>query len=333
MASIAPIRAKVGGPIAAAVPADAGGLRFDQALARLFPEFSRTRLQSWIRSGRARIDGRTLRPKDRVYAGATVVLEPEDDAEVDAQPENLPLEIVHEDAALLVINKAPGQVVHPGAGNRDGTLLNALLHHAPELARLPRAGIVHRLDKDTSGLLVVARTLKAHKRLVEQLQARTMRREYAAVAVGRLISGGTVEGQIGRHPLDRTRFAVRDSGKPAVTHYRIVERFPRHTRLRVSLETGRTHQIRVHMAHIRYPLVGDPLYGGRLRIPTDAREPLASVLRQFRRQALHAETLGLVHPDSGTRCEWRAEPPEDLQNLLRVLRAGNAAGGGSTHAV
>lgn len=237
-------------------------------------------------------------------------------------PQALPLEIVFEDEHLLVVNKPSGLVVHPAAGNPDGTLLNRLLHHAPELATLPRAGIVHRLDKDTTGLLVVAKTLPAHKGLVEQLQARSIKREYRALVVGVLVTGGTVEGAVGRHPVERTRMAVVSGGKPAVTHYRVIERLPAHTFLKVELETGRTHQIRVHLAHIRHPLVGDPLYGGRPRLPKGGTEDQIRALQGFRRQALHAVRLRLTHPVSGQVLEWEAPIPEDFRGLLSALRGG-----------
>ncbi len=303
------------------IPDALAGLRLDQALAELLPHFSRSKLQSWIRSGHALINGRTMAPKQRVCGGERVELEPHLEETAGSQAEAIPLDIVYEDAALLIVNKPAGLVVHPAAGHRAGTLVNALLHYAAELAYLPRAGIVHRLDKDTSGLLMIARSLPAHHSLVEQLQARSIQREYLALVQGRLSAGGTVSEPIGRHPVDRKRFAVRGAGKPAVTHYRVVERFPRHTLVRVKLETGRTHQIRVHMAHIGYPLVGDPVYGGRLRIPPGGAEPLSAALRAFKRQALHAARLGLIHPGTGEACVWEADLPEDMHRLLLMLRA------------
>ena len=233
----------------------------------------------------------------------------------------MPLEILYEDSALIVLNKPPGLVVHPGAGNREGTLVNALLHHAPELANVPRAGVVHRLDKDTSGLLVVARTLAAHTHLVAQLQARTVKREYFAIVAGVMTAGGTIEAPVGRHPSERTRMAVVVGGREAVTHYRVLERFRGHTYVRVNLETGRTHQIRVHMAHLHYPLVGDPTYGGRLRLPADSSSTLREALRHFKRQALHAGVLGLIHPESGAALQWDAPLPADMQQLLEALRS------------
>jgi 23S rRNA pseudouridine1911/1915/1917 synthase len=235
------------------------------------------------------------------------------------QGEDIPLTIVYEDEEIIIVNKPAGMVVHPAAGNYDGTLVNALLHHAPELNEVPRAGIVHRLDKETSGLLAVARTLKSQKHLVEMLQARVMKRQYQAVACGVMTAGGTVNAPIDRHPVDRKRMAVVANGKPAVTHYRVMERFRIHTHIRVDLETGRTHQIRVHMAHIHYPLVGDPVYGSRLRLPSDCSAELADFLRNFKRQALHAARLGLEHPTTGEMMEWEAPLPEDMQQLIRLL--------------
>lgn len=228
--------------------------------------------------------------------------------------------MVYEDDALLVINKPAGLVVHPAVGNRNGTMQNALLHYAPELAGLPRAGIVHRLDKNTTGLLVVARTLAAHKHLVDKLQNREFEREYLTVVNGVMTAGGTVDAPIGRHPVDRLRMAVNESGKPAVTHYRVIERFRAHTWVRVQLETGRTHQIRVHMAYKRYPIVGDPTYGGRFRVPPDSSESLLNTLRDFRRQALHAARLGLQHPETGEMMQWEVPVPEDMEKLIQALQ-------------
>lgn len=301
------------------------GMRLDQALAELFSSYSRARLQQWVRNGLVTVDDRQLRAKDKVLGGERVDVMATLEDEVSSQPQRIPLEILYEDETLLVINKPAGLVVHPAAGNPDGTMLNALLHHAPELVSVPRAGIVHRLDKETSGLLVVARTLKAQTHLVQQLQERAFEREYEAVAVGVMLSGGSVDAPIGRHPVDRKRMAVTQRGRPAVTHYRVAERFRAHTHVRVHLETGRTHQIRVHMAHIRYPLFGDPVYGGRLRIPPQSSEQFTEALRNFRRQALHAVRLGLTHPESGEVMQWQAPLPADMEYLLHVLRADNAA--------
>lgn len=304
----------------ARIPEESAGRRFDQVLAELFPDFSRSRLSAWVRAGRARLDGERVKPRHKVSGGELVDLEPvpEPDERVRAEP--IALDIVHEDQSLLVINKPPGLVVHPAAGNRAGTLQNALLHHDPGLASVPRAGIVHRLDKDTSGLMVVARTLPAHKSLVDQLQARSMGREYDVVVRGVVTAGGTVDAPIGRHPRQRKRMAVVDDGKPAVSVYRVRERFRAHSRLSVRLESGRTHQIRVHMAHIRHPVVGDPVYGGRPAFPKGVASSLREVLERFPRQALHAETLRLVHPDTGEEAAWSASCPADMQGLIDRLR-------------
>ncbi len=307
----------------ARVPADMGGMRFDQVASGLFPEFSRARLQTWIRDGQLTLNGRKAKPKERLIGGEELRLEAELEPQGEWEPEAIDLDILYEDEDLLVINKPAGLVVHPAAGNHTGTLLNALLHHCPAIEGIPRAGIVHRLDKDTTGLMVVAKTLSAHTDLVDQLQERIVSREYEAVAVGTMTGGGTVEARIGRHPKQRKQMAVvEEGGKRAVTHYRLVERFPSHTHIRVKLETGRTHQIRVHMAHIRHPLVGDPIYGGRFKIPKGASDELIEALKDFPRQALHAASLGLEHPTTGEYCEWSAPLPEDFQALLKALKAG-----------
>jgi len=303
-------------------------MRLDQVLAELFAQYSRARLQKWIKQGDILVNGHSMRPRDKVLGGEEVVvrvkLEPE--TRFEAQP--IALDIVFEDEHILVINKPAGLVVHPAAGNPDGTMLNALLHHAPELVNVPRAGIVHRLDKETSGLLVVARTLESQTALVEQLQAREFLREYETVVTGVMTAGGTVDAPIGRHPVQRKRMAVvPTSGKPAITHYRVLERYRAHTYVSVRLETGRTHQIRVHMAHIHYPLVGDPVYGGRLKLPKQCSEGLAQQLRHFRRQALHARHLGIVHPGTGEAMDWHLPTPADMQLLLDSLRQDVAAAG------
>jgi 23S rRNA pseudouridine1911/1915/1917 synthase len=301
------------------VPGDLAGQRLDAVLARMYPDYSRSRIRQWIEAGWVRLDGEVPRPRDQAPAGARVEIEARMEVASDDQPEAIPLDVIYEDGSLLVINKPPGLVVHPAAGNRAGTLVNALLHHAPELARLPRAGIVHRLDKETSGLLVIARTLEAHTDLVRQLQARTVGREYRALVHGTVVAGGTVNAPVGRHPVDRKRMAVVPCGKQAVTHYRVEERFDAHTLLRVNLETGRTHQIRVHMAYIHHPIVGDPVYGGRLKIPAGLSETAQAVLRGFRRQALHAARLELLHPATGEGMGWEAPMPQDLAALLKAL--------------
>lgn len=304
------------------VPNERAGQRLDVVAAELFADFSRGRLQEWIRQGQLRVDGEQRRPKDKLAGGEQLTLQAEVEAEGDWQAQPIALDIVHEDSELLVINKPAGLVVHPAAGNPDGTLLNALLHHAPELRNLPRAGIVHRIDKDTTGLLVVARTFKAQNSLVQQLQARTMGREYEAVVQGAMTGGGSVDQPIGRHPTQRIKMAVVRDGKPALTHYRIATRFEHYTHVRVQLETGRTHQIRVHMAHIGYPLVGDPVYGGRLRLPSGISDELADTLRRFGRQALHAARLELIHPGSGESMAWHMPLPQDMVELLQQLQAG-----------
>ena len=303
------------------LPAALAGLRLDQALARALPQYSRARLQAWIEAGAVRVDGRPPRARDRVIGGERVSIEARLEAQVPMEPDAMPLQVVHRDEALLVIDKPAGLVMHPGAGNVRGTLQNALLAYDPALARVPRAGIVHRLDKDTSGLLVIARTPEAHAALVAALAAREIERHYLAICTGAMTGGGTVEQPIGRHRTDRTRMAVRSDGREAVTHFRIVRRFRAHTLVRCRLETGRTHQIRVHLAHIGHPLVGDPVYGGRRRLPPAASEALVAALRSFRRQALHAESLALVHPVTGESLRWKSPLPADMQALLAVLEA------------
>ena len=302
------------------IPDAMAGLRLDQAAAELFADYSRERLKAWIKAGDLTLDGRPAKPREKVYGGEWLRLATEIEEETRFAPEEIPLDVVYEDDEVLVVDKPAGLVVHPAAGNPDGTLLNALLHHCPRLAGVPRAGIVHRLDKDTTGLMVVAKTLAAQAALVAQLQARTVSREYDAACVGVMTSGGTVDAPIGRHPKDRKRQAVTASGKPAVTRYRVVERFRAHTHVRCRLETGRTHQIRVHLAHLRYPLVGDPTYGGRLKLPPGAAEPLKEILREFPRQALHARKLAFVHPGSGETVTFRSALPDDILMLLDYLR-------------
>lgn len=307
--------------LTAIIPLRFARQRLDAVLVELFPDYSRSRLQSWIKSGKVLLNGQVPKARDKVLGDEQVEIhldpEPVND---ECQPQAIPLNIVYEDDDLLVINKPVGLVVHPAAGHQDGTLQNALLHYDSSLEEVPRAGIVHRLDKDTTGLLVVARNLKAHKNLVDQLQARTVHREYQAIVMGVMTAGGTVVAPIGRHPRDRKRMGVREDGKEAITHYRISERYRGHTRIKVNLETGRTHQIRVHMAHINYPLVGDAVYGGRLKFPRGATEALKDALRAFNRQALHAARLGLNHPASGEHREWQADLPEDMKQLIATLR-------------
>ncbi len=302
------------------IPVELAGLRLDQALARLLPDYSRSRLKEWIEAGRVSVENRTPRPRDPLSGGERVVVNAEMPAAETVTPQAIDIDIVHADDSLLVVNKRAGLVVHPGAGNRDRTLQNALLHYDPALASLPRAGILHRLDKDTSGVLVVARTLAAHTALTRQLQAREIEREYEAICVGVMTAGGTIDRAIARHRTDRVRMAVRDDGREAVTHYRVIERYRAHTHVRVSLETGRTHQIRVHFAHIRHPLVGDSTYGGRMLLPRGATPALIAALRSFSRQALHASRLKLVHPHLHRDIEWRAPLPADMKVLVQVLR-------------
>lgn len=307
--------------MAALVPAELDGERLDQAAARLFPEYSRSRLQTWIKSGELRVDGQQCRPRDKVTEGAALEIAAELVVEISWEAQPIDLDIIYEDASIVVLNKPAGLVVHPAAGHADGTLVNALLAYSPELAQLPRGGIVHRLDMETSGIMVVARTLAAHHHLVAQLQARTVKREYCAVCIGAMTGGGTVDAPMGRHPRQRKKMAVLAAGgKTAITHYRVAQRFGHHTRITVNLETGRTHQIRVHMAHRRYPLVGDPVYGGRPRIPKGASAELIDALRGFPRQALHAQALGLIHPDTGEEMRFECPLPEDMVGLLDILQ-------------
>jgi 23S rRNA pseudouridine1911/1915/1917 synthase len=306
------------------LPRQAAGLRFDQALARALPQYSRALLASWIEAGAVAVDGRPLRGKDKVLGGEQVRIEARLPAVTAVSAQPLPLAVMFSDAALLVIDKPAGLVVHPGAGHAGHTLQNALLALDTRLALVPRAGLVHRLDKDTSGLLLVARTPEAHTALSAALAACAVRREYLAVCTGVMTAGGTVDAPLGRHRSQRTHMAVRADGRAAVTHYRVVRRFRAHTLVRVTLETGRTHQIRVHLAHIGFPLVGDPLYGGRRRIPAGCTPALAAELRSFPRQALHAARLALTHPLSGRELQWQAPLPQDMQRLLDALQADQA---------
>jgi 23S rRNA pseudouridine1911/1915/1917 synthase len=302
-------------------PFEMSGERLDIVLASLFPDYSRARLQRWIKDGAVQIDGVVkTKQKDKLYGGEVISLQVVLEPEGEWLPEQMPLEICYEDDAILVVNKPINLVVHPAAGNRTGTLLNGLIHYDPKLIQVPRAGIVHRLDKDTSGLMVVARTLQAQTALVEQLQARSVKREYEAVVVGSLTGGGQVNQPIGRHAVDRKRMAVNRAGREAITHYRLLERFRSHCHIRLQLETGRTHQIRVHMSHLRHPLVGDSVYGGRLRIPSGCSEALQELLRGYGHQSLHAIQLGLEHPVTGESMSWQSERPADMEQLLAQLR-------------
>ena len=303
------------------LPAAAAGYRLDQVLAGQLPQYSRSLLQRWLRDGSIVLDGKAARASARVAGGELVVVRAAPAIDTRVGAEDIALDIVHEDRSLLVINKPAGMVVHPGAGNREHTLQNALLSHDPKLARVPRAGLVHRLDKDTTGLLVVARTLAVHAKLVAALQAHEIGREYLALCAGLPTGGGTIDKSIGRHRTQRTRMAVRADGRDAVTHYTIEERFRGHTLLRVRLETGRTHQIRVHFAHAGYPVFGDQEYGGRARQLSGASAALSALLQGFRRQALHACRLTLRHPVSGKEYRFEAPLPKDLRALLTALRA------------
>ncbi|WP_011200984.1 23S rRNA pseudouridine(1911/1915/1917) synthase RluD [Basfia succiniciproducens] len=298
------------------------GQRLDQTLAELFPDYSRSRLKTWIEDELVLLNGKVANiPREKVYGGEQVEITVEIEDENRFEPQNIPLNIVYEDDDILVINKPKDFVVHPGAGNPNGTVLNALLYHYPQITEVPRAGIVHRLDKDTTGLMVVAKTIPAQTQLVRALQKRKITREYEAIAFGIMTKGGTVDEPMSRHPTKRTLMAVHPMGKPAVTHYRVMEHFRNYTRLRLRLETGRTHQIRVHMAHIAHPLLGDQTYGGRPRPPKNASEEFMSVLRNFQRQALHAIMLRLEHPITGELMEWHAPLPEDFVELVNALKA------------
>lgn len=305
--------------LTARVPEELAGMRLDQCLAEIFPDYSRSKLQTWLKDGRVLVDGEQRKGREKLDGGEEIELDAEAEQVVEYDAEDIPLDIIYEDESILIVNKPAGLVVHPAVGNWTGTLVNALLNHVPSLDTLPRAGIVHRIDKDTSGLLMVAKTLQAHNSLVEQLQERSIHREYLALVKGWMTAGGTVDQPIGRHPVDRKRNAVRRDGKEAVTHYRLEQRFKRHTLIRVKLETGRTHQIRVHMSHINYPLVGDQTYGGRFQMPAECNPALADALRNFKRQALHATKLGLDHPETGEYMEWEQPMPEDMQNLIKLL--------------
>jgi len=301
------------------VPEELSGRRLDLVLASLYPQHSRSRLQAWINAGRVKVNNRTLRQKDPVKTGEQIEIMPTYDTQTECQAEEIPLEIVYEDGEILVINKPPGLIVHPGAGNPGHTLQNALLFHDAGLAKIPRAGIVQRLDKDTSGVMIIARTPETHTYLVDQLQRRLIKREYQAIVTGVMTAGGRIEASIGRHPLFRKRMTVTDNGKPAVTHYRIIKKYRHHTHILVRLETGRTHQIRVHMAHIHYPVTGDPVYGGRNRLPKNISPELRETLQSFPRQALHATALTVVHPGTRQELTWETPLPADIRSLIEAI--------------
>ncbi|ORT48382.1 23S rRNA pseudouridylate synthase [Vibrio sp. qd031] len=297
------------------------GQRLDQAIAELFTEYSRSRHKEWLLAGHVQVDGEvTTKPRQKVMGGEEIVIQAELEDEERWEAQDIPLDIVYEDDDLLVINKPRDLVVHPGAGTPDGTVLNALLFHYPDIAEVPRAGIVHRLDKDTTGLMVVAKNVPTQTRLVRALQKRKITREYEAIAIGKMTAGGMIEKPIGRHPQKRVLMAVNEMGKPAVTHYRVAEHFREHTRIRLRLETGRTHQIRVHMAYLQHPLLGDIAYGGRARIPKGASEELTAKIRGFDRQALHAVMLRFDHPSHGESMEFHAPVPDDMIDIAEALR-------------
>jgi len=295
------------------------GERIDAALAEMLPDFSRSKVTQWIKSGDALINEKTFKPKDKVKGGEIVYLTLNQKKNNDWAPEKIPLDIVFEDDDIIVINKQYGLVTHPGAGNWNGTLANALLYYDSSLSLLDRAGIVHRLDKNTSGLMVIARNEKSQKYLVEQLQSHLVEREYSALVYGHMIAGGSIDEPIGRDPKDRIKQAILSSGKAALTHYRIIDRFKSHTHVKAILETGRTHQIRVHLSHIGHSLIGDPMYGGRVRFPKKADEVLKQELFNFKRQALHSKKLSLIHPSSGESMSWKAPLPDDMMKLLNIL--------------
>jgi len=300
------------------IPADCAGLRLDQALAKLLPNWSRSRLQAWIAENRVMLDGQATTVKQKVWGNEHVQISPQDAvAESMHTAEDISLNIIDEDDVLIIINKPVGLVTHPGNGNWQGTLLNALLHHAPQLGNVPRAGIVHRLDKNTSGLLVVAKTIEAQTSLVRQLQQRTVKRDYLALVLGEITQAGSIDAPVGRHPIHRTKMAVTTNGKSARTHYQAIENFEGCTLLQCSLETGRTHQIRVHMSSIGYPLVGDPVYGGK---PKNTQQTIGQILINFPRQALHAEKLALTHPQTQQTLTWEVGVPDDINHLLQALR-------------
>ena len=307
--------------LSAEVPEDLAGNRLDQIAANLFPRYSRARLQSLIKEGKLLVNGKESRAKDRLQMGDRIAVTIELQTTLEYQAEQIPLQIIYEDKSLMILNKDAGIVVHPAAGNWSGTLLNGLLNWEPKLRAIPRAGIVHRLDKDTSGIMVVAKTIESHTSLINQLQQRSVKREYEAVVVGVMTGGGIVDAPLGRHPVHRKKQAVNEAGKEAITHYKVINRYRSHTHVQLNLETGRTHQIRVHMAHIKHRLVGDQLYGGRLQMPAASSPELRGTLQNFKRQALHAKKISLTHPEKGEKMEWEVERAEDMQKLLTSLKS------------
>jgi 23S rRNA pseudouridine1911/1915/1917 synthase len=301
------------------IPERMEGERLDVALAEMLPELSRSKITNWIKSGNALISSKTFKPKDKVIGNEIVDLTIIKNPNNNWHAEDIPINVIYEDEDIIVINKQAGVVTHPGPGNWHGTLANALLNYDPELKSLDRAGIVHRLDKNTSGLMVVARNQKAQKFLVGQLQNHSVTREYSAIVYGHMISGGTINKALGRDTKDRLKQAVIRNGREAITHYRVIDRFKSHTHVKAILETGRTHQIRVHLSHIGHALIGDSVYGGKLRFPKKASEDLKSALFNFRRQALHSRKLSLHHPETGELMSWRISLPADMLNLLNVI--------------
>ncbi len=313
-------------PIIKNITEEYAGKRLDVVLAELFPEYSRSRLKLWIEQGLVLVNGQTSKPKYKIAGDEKLQLSVQSiESEESCVAENIPLDIVYQDESIIVINKTADFVVHPAAGHYSGTVQNALLYFDASLAAIPRAGIVHRLDKDTTGVMVVARNLRAHKYLVNQIQKHEVKREYQAVVFGVLTGGGMVDQPIGRHPRDRIKMAVRENGRAAVTHYRLLKRFREHSYIKVQLETGRTHQIRVHMSHLHHPIVGDPVYAGRHRVPAGAQAELLDYLQGFKRQALHAWRLSFVHPETGEDVSYEAPLPDDMQQLLNLLQADTLA--------
>ncbi len=306
------------------IPERMNGKRIDASIAEMLPSISRSKITSLIKIGDALINGQKFKPKDKVNGHEVISLVFKKTQNIHWTAENIPLDIVYEDEDILIINKPFGLVTHPGAGNWNGTLANALLNYSNELSKLDRAGIVHRLDKNTSGLMVVAKNPKSQKYLVDQLQNHSVIREYSAIVYGNMISGGTVNESIGRDPKDRVKQAIRNNGKEAITHYRVIDRFANHTHVKAILETGRTHQIRVHLSHIGYPLIGDPIYGGRLRFPKKASEELKNALKSFQRQALHSKKLTLINPGTGKSMTWKIELPEDMKQLIEILNSSDS---------